>query len=177
MTAGRQERKSRLRRTLPKRAPGLLLGIALLGGLCAGIYAPNTGNAATTERIVVDRRTGLAIGGFDPVAYFTDAAPKIGKAEIEYGFAGATWRFRNEGNRAAFAEDPDVYMPRFGGYDPVAVARGVSVPGHPLFWLIAGERLYFFYSAQARSAFVAEPERIVAAAERKWSEVRRALTP
>ena len=32
---------------------------------------------------------------------------------------GAIWRFRNEGNRAAFAADPEVYMPRFGGYDPV----------------------------------------------------------
>jgi hypothetical protein len=55
---------------------------------------------------------------------------------------GAVWRFRNEGNRAAFAEHPEVYLPRFGGYDAVAIARGVSVPGHPLFWTITGERLY-----------------------------------
>ena len=38
----------------------------------------------------------------------------------------AVWRFRNEGNRAAFAEHPEVYLPRFGGYDPVTIARGVS---------------------------------------------------
>ena len=42
--------------------------------------------------------------------------------------------------------DPDVYMPRFGGYDPVGVARGVAVPGDPRLWLIADERLYLFYS-------------------------------
>ena len=75
----------------------------------------------------------------------------------------AVWRFRNEGNRAAFAEHPEVYTPRFGGYDPVAIARGASVPGHPLFWSVTGERLYLFYSAEARAAFLAEPGNIIEA--------------
>ena len=70
---------------------------------------------------------------------------------------------------------PDVYMPHFGGYDPVAVARGVSVPGHPLFWPVTGERLYLFYSAEARAAFLADPGRIIAARERKWPEVARTI--
>ncbi len=160
-----------------RKPRGLMFMGGLLAGLWGGIYAPAPGDAATTEYIVVDRQTGLAISGFDPVAYFTEAAPKVGKAEIEFGFAGATWRFRNEGNRAAFAEDPDVYMPRFGGYDPVAIARGASVPGHPLIWLVSGQRLYFFYSAKERASFAAEPERFIETAERRWSEVKRALTP
>ncbi len=67
---------------------------------------------------------------------------------------GAVWRFRNEGNRAAFAEHPEVYMPHFGGYDPVAIARDTSVPGHPLFWAVTGERLYLFYSDEARAEFL-----------------------
>ena len=83
--------------------------------------------AATTERIVVDRHTGLALYGFDPVAYFTDAEPLAGRAEFEWSFADAVWRFRNEGNRAAFVDRPEVYMPRFGGYDILAVARGAAV--------------------------------------------------
>ena len=52
-------------------------------------------------------------------------------------------------------------MPRFGGYDPVAVARGTSVPGNPLFWAVTGERLYLFYSDEARAAFLADPGRII----------------
>ena len=88
---------------------------------------------------------------------------------------GAVWRFRNEGNRAAFAEHPDVYMPRFGGYDPVAIARGTSVPGHPLFWTVTGERLYLFYSEEARADFLADPGRIIARATRKWSKVARTI--
>ena len=92
--------------------------------------------AATTERIVVDRHSGLAISGFDPVAYFTDAVPRKGIEDHELSSAGVTWRFRNEGNMAAFVADPDIYTPQFGGYDPVAVARGVAAAGHPQLWLI-----------------------------------------
>jgi hypothetical protein len=130
---------------------------------------------ATNVSIVTDPGTGLAIGGFDPVAYFTDAAAEPGRPEIEYNQAGTVWRFRNAGNRAAFAEHPEVYTPQFGGYDPVAITRGASLPGHPLFWLVTGQRLYLFYTVEARAAFAAGPQRMIAAAERKWPAVQRTL--
>jgi YHS domain-containing protein len=133
--------------------------------------------AATTERVVVNRHTGLAIDGYDPVAYFTDGAASLGRTRFEWRHAGATWRFRNEGNRAAFAADPEVYMPRFGGYDPIATARGVAVPGHPSLWLIAEGRLYLFYSDEARAQFADDPEQAIDAAERHWLEVVETLIP
>jgi hypothetical protein len=109
------------------------------------------------------------------VAYFTEGKPKVGRPATELRLDAAVWRFRNEGNRAAFAEHPEVYAPRFGGYDPVALAHGVSVPGHPLFWSVTGERLYLFYDAAARAAFLAEPGNIIERATRKWPEVERTL--
>jgi len=133
--------------------------------------------AATSERIVLDRHTGLAIHGFDPVAYFTDSKPRIGREELELSFAGVPWRFRNAGNRAAFAQHPDIYMPRFGGYDPVALARGVATPGHPHVWLLADDRLYLFHSIDAQSAFAAGPRDVIAAAQARWAEVRSTLLP
>jgi YHS domain-containing protein len=150
------------------------MGLALLLGGCP---YPQPSLAATTELIIVDPNRGLALSGFDPVAYFTNATPLIGRAEFEYHFAGATWRFRNEGNRAAFIANPEVYFPVFGGYDPVAVARGVGAPGHPQLWTIVGERLYLFYSPQAQKAFSSDPDRAAAAAERKWPVVMRTLSP
>ena len=133
--------------------------------------------AATTERIVVDWHTGLAISGFDPVAYFTDSAAVPGKADYEYGSGGARWRFRNEGNRAAFAANPEVYAPQFGGYDPIVLARGVATPGHPEIWLIAEKKLYLFYSAEDRAAFAADTETAAGAAEERWPQVERTLVP
>ena len=115
------------------------------------------------------------MSGFDPVAYFTDAKPEPGRPEYELSADGAAWRFRNEGNRAAFAAHPEVYRPAFGGYDPVAIARERGVPGHPLLWTVSGERLYLFYSEQDRADFLADPARVVAAAERKWPAVEQSI--
>jgi YHS domain-containing protein len=150
------------------------LGVGLL--LSTGLPLP-PGQAATTGRVVVDSNRGLALSGFDPVAYFTNAKPLMGRGDLEMSFAGATWRFRNEGNRAAFAENPEVYLPMFGGHDPVAVARGTATPGHPQIWLISGERLYLFYNSEAREAFSADPEAMAAEAARKWADVLLTISP
>lgn len=147
------------------------LTLGLLAALTCATVAP----AAAPEPLVVNPKTGLALSGFDPVAYFTDGKPQFGRPELEFRNNGAVWRFRNEGDRAAFADHPEVYMPRFGGYDPVAVARGTSVPGHPLFWAVSGERLYLFYRAEARAEFLADPGGVIARATRKWPEVARSI--
>lgn len=133
--------------------------------------------AAARDPIVVNPDTGLALSGIDPVAYFTDRKPVFGRPDLELGRFGTVWRFRNPGNRDAFAADPQVYMPQFGGYDPVAIERGRAVPGHPLIWTVMGERLYLFYSDADRAAFLADAERIAAAAARKWPDVARAASP
>lgn len=170
MTAARQERKSR--RLLAIAAA--LIGLMALAG--AGLRPVHL-HAATTDQVVTNRYTGLAIDGFDPVAYFVDAEPKLGRAGLEFRHAGATWRFANEGNRAAFKVDPDVYMPRFGGHDPIAIARGAATAGHPRLWRIANQRLYLFYNVDGRSAFGKNPEGAIEAAERHWPEVLHTLTP
>ena len=133
--------------------------------------------AATTERVVTDRHTGLAISGFDPVAYFTDAVPRLGLSDYELASAGVTWRFRNEGNMAAFAADPEIYAPQFGGYDPVGIARGVATAGHPQVFLIHDKRLYLFQSAETRAQFAADPDAVRLPALEKWPDVQRELIP
>ncbi len=158
-----------------RKAWAVPLCIAIAAAVPTGPAAPAL--AATTERIVADRLTGFAIGGFDPVAYFTDGKPVPGRAEFELSSAGVVWRFANEGNRAAFAANPEVYAPQFGGYDPIAIARGVSTAGHPEIWLISNSRLYLFYNATAREAFAANPDAARLAAEEKWPEVMRTLVP
>ncbi len=66
-------------------------------------------------------------------------------------------------------------MPRYGGYDPVAVARGVAVAGNPLLWVVNRQRLYLFYSNAARAQFANNFDKIVADAEAKWPGVSGTL--
>jgi hypothetical protein len=98
MTAARRQRKSR------RRTAVFFVALAGLGlWLPVGI-APLA--AATTERVVSDPNSGLAISGFDPVAYFTDAVPKLGLPEFELRFAGVTWRVPQRGQPRGLSGQP-----------------------------------------------------------------------
>ena len=166
MTAARQKRK--------RFYAGFMAAAGVLVLASAGLRAVM---AATTERIVVDWHSGLAIGGYDPVAFFTNGRALPGSPDFEFRYAGAIWRFHNMGNRAAFAAEPEIYMPQFGGYDPIGVTRGIAVAGNPNVWLVSGQRLYLFYDRARMEKFAADAERIAAEAARKWPELKRALSP
>ena len=152
--------------------------IASLASLFCAValgFSGSEAQSATTERVVVNHVTGLAIEGYDPVAYFVDAQPEVGLEDFEASAAGAVWRFRNEGNRASFVAHPEVYGPQFGGYDPVDLARGVTVAGNPRFWLISGQRLYLFSREEARDAFGADPAHVLHEADARWPALQQDL--
>jgi hypothetical protein len=166
MTAERQERY--------RRRFGAAI-FAVFAGICT-VWGGFAAYASTTERVVVNRFSGLAIEGFDPVAYFTDGQPVRGLPDFEAAEAGAVWRFQNEGNRAFFLAHPEIYGPQFGGYDPIDVARGVTFAGNPRFWVVSGERLYLFGLEAHRDAFAADPQRYLRQASVRWPQLEQGLS-
>ena len=148
---------------------------ALLAGFFGVLCLDLTALASTTERVVVNRYSGLAIEGFDPVAYFTDSQAAQGVADFEASEAGAVWRFRSEGNRASFVAHPEIYGPQFGGYDPVDLGRGVTYAGNPRLWVVAGQRLYLFGREENRDAFAADPSRFLKDATTRWPALEQGL--
>lgn len=144
----------------------LMLPLAAAGGALASIAG---------ELVVADRRAGIALYGFDPVSYFLEGSAEMGKPAHELIFAGFAWHFRSEANRVAFRAQPDVYVPRFGGYDPVALQRGVPVAGHPAIFAVHGGRLFLFQQPENRAEFLAKPDTVVEAARMNWPNVRRSL--
>ena len=162
-----------LRRRERKGSVGVIRALfALSAVLC--LPAPALAQA-TTERVVVNRFTGLAIFGFDPVAYFTDTEAARGDDRFEAVHDHAVWRFRNAGNKAAFVSHPEVYAPQVGGHDPVDVARGKVVAGLPTVWTVHAQRLYLFSSETSRTAFAANPEGFAQSAQRRWPKLRSEL--
>jgi hypothetical protein len=127
-----------------------------------------------TERIVMDRYSGFAIAGYDPVAYFAAGTPVAGLPQFEAIWKGAAWRFANEGNRAVFMASPETYAPNFGGYDGEAMARGVATAGNPKIFAITGNRLFLFRDTASRSAFLASGE-LPAKAQSAWPLVEKTL--
>lgn len=152
----------------------------ILAGLVMAVFAAAAAlpaGAATSERIVSDPRTGIALYGYDPVAYFIDKAARPGQAEYEFRFAGLTWRFRSEANRAAFIRSPETYVPEFGGYDPLAVGTGVPLEGNPAFFTVHGRKLFLFAREESLAKFLANPANLIGAADSAWPAVQRKLVP
>jgi YHS domain-containing protein len=128
------------------------------------------------EMVISDLWTGAAIAGYDPVAYFVEQHAVSGNPAYQLVHEGTLWHFANEANRAAFRDQPRAYVPAFGGYDPVAMASGLTVAGTPRFFLIQEGRLYLFRREENRAAFAANPQ-LAAEAQKFWPELRRQLSP
>jgi len=174
MTLQRQEANRMAAK--PHFRPGsALIALGLLAGLGGALALASMALASTTERVVTNRYSGLAIEGYDPLAYFIDARPRVGLPDFEVAEGGAVWRFTNEGNRDSFIAHPDIYGPQYGGYDPVDLARGVTVGGNPLFWTVAGDRLYLFGREDTRDAFAANPAPYLKEAKARWPALEQQL--
>ena len=92
--------------------------------------------------------SGVAIGGYDPVAYFSGEA-REGDAEITATHDGTTYRFASEANRDAFNEDPEKYTPEYGGFCATAMSEGKIFEVDPTNFKVDGDRLFLFYKGEA----------------------------
>lgn len=124
-----------------------------------------------TDRVSHHVVAGVAIFGFDPVAYLADGRPRAGRAEIERVWNGAAWRFATKANAAAFDAAPETYAPLFGGYDAQAMRRGIEVAADPAVFAVSDGHLMLFRNAQARDAFLKE-EGAMAQAKAGWAKLR-----
>jgi len=154
---------------------GCMLGAAWLMVAVTTVAPAGPASAGDMRHYWTDTQTGLAIGGYDPLAYFVDGKPRLGSTEFEAEWAGVHWRFVNAGNRAAFLDAPEFYAPQFGGYSAYAVAQGRAVQGNPLIWAVQRQRLYLFYSPAHKHLWQSEPDEIAAAAATVWPRLELTL--
>lgn len=110
----------------------------------------------------------LAIHGYDPVAYFVEGAPRLGRADLTVEHGGAVWRFSSATNQRMFAEQPGRYLPAFGGHCAYGVSRGYLVKIDPEAWSIVEGRLYLNYDLGVRATWLKDVKGYVREAERHW---------
>ena len=61
-------------------------------------------------------KDGVAIKGYDTVAYFTKGRALRGTKEFQHKWQNAKWFFSNEEHLRLFQEKPDKYAPQYGGF-------------------------------------------------------------
>jgi YHS domain-containing protein len=115
---------------------------------------------------------GIAIHGYDPVAYFADGQPVEGKSEFQIEWKGATWRFASAEHREMFKADPEKYAPKYGGYCAWAVAHGSTADVDPKnAWKIAEGKLYLNYSSKIQSEWNQDIPGYIQKADANWPGV------
>lgn len=115
---------------------------------------------------------GLAIKGYDPVAYFTDGRPVEGTSDFEHEWNGATWRFASAAHRDLFAADPGKYAPQYGGYCAWAVSQNKKAPIDPEAWRIVEGKLYLNYSLKVQKTWEVDIPGFIKLGDANWTRLR-----
>lgn len=145
-----------------------LMGGTALAVLTLAAAAPAQASEPAIYTGIFD---GVALGGYDPVAYFEGGAPLEGSAAHSVDWQGAEWRFASAENRARFIADPEAYAPQFGGYCAWAVAEGYTAHGDPHVWSIVDGRLYLNYSARVHRRWERDVPGFISRADANWPGV------
>lgn len=137
---------------------------ALSLALAAALALPAPGAAADS----VFAPGGIAIGGYDPVAYFVAGQPQPGSAEHALKWRGVLWYFSSAENMTAFEMNPKGYAPQYGGYCAYALAQGEVAGSDPRSFAIHEGRLYLTQSEGLRARWVKDIATHVAAGDANW---------
>lgn len=96
---------------------------------------------------------GIAIRGYDTVAYFTQSKPVEGKDEFSTEWSDATWKFSSQEHLDLFVENPEKYAPQYGGYCAYGVAQMNLVKIEPDQWTIIDDKLYLNFNAKLNNTW------------------------
>lgn len=137
----------------------------------AALPAAFAATRATAMSPEIFQDGGIAINGYDPVAYFTEGAPVEGSAEFTADYMGATFRFSSADNKAMFEADPAKFAPQYGGYCAYAVSKGGVATTQPDAWTVHEGKLYLNYNTTVRGIWSEDIPGNISKANENWPAV------
>ena len=120
---------------------------------------------------------GVAIMGYDPVAYFTEGKPVKGSEKFSYDWLGTPWHFASENHQQMFISEPDKYAPQYGGYcaPEVATTGSATINIDPKAFKIIDGKLYLVYDPGSAAFFEDNSKELVPKANDNWPKVQATL--
>jgi YHS domain-containing protein len=143
---------------------------ALLAWLLVPLWL-HAGVPGSTSPLNLDA-SGLALLGYDPVAYFDTGKPTPGKPTITASYGGARYLFATPTHRRMFLENPARYLPQFGGFCAVGTSFGEKVDVDPKTGKVVNGKLYLNNGPKAQSIFDSDPAHTISKAEQNWPNVK-----
>lgn len=117
-------------------------------------------------------KQNLALGGYDPVAYFTLGKATAGKTEFSAVHEGATYRFASAAHRSTFVATPARFLPQYGGYCAYAASQGYKADADPKAWHVIDGRLFVNYNASVAKSWAAKSAGYIKAGDANWARVK-----
>ncbi len=114
---------------------------------------------------------GVALQGYDPVAFFTDGKPVQGSTAHMMTHNGVAYQFASAAHRNTFAANPAKYLPAYGGYCAMGVAIGKKLDADPMLWRIVDGKLYLNVNADAQQMWLKGTPKHIASADERWQAV------
>jgi YHS domain-containing protein len=114
---------------------------------------------------------GVAVKGYDPVAYFSMDKHVKGSSNFEYEWKGAKWRFSTDNHKKLFIKNPDTYAPRYGGYCAYGVAVDALFDIQPEAWTIVDGKLYLNKNLDVRETWKKDIPGNIKKADMNWPGV------
>jgi len=145
----------------------MVLAAAGFGAFTMAV-APSNDNDAAPLAAVINQTDGVAIDGYDPVAYFVDGEPARGTPRFEMEYQGSIYRFSSEENLEAFSRDPSAYLPQLGGYSVFGMAKGKRYDINPTAFDIIDGKLYLSRNRKVRELWQVNLEGFINRAEENW---------
>ena len=131
----------------------------------------HAGVPGSTSPINVDAQ-GLALRGYDPVAYFKDGTPTRGSENLSASYGGARYLFASESHRKLFLENPRKYIPQYGGFCAVGTSFGEKVDVDPQTGKIVHGKLYLNNGPKALEIFNRDTRSTISRANQNWPTVK-----
>src|SRR5512134_706734 len=123
----------------------------------SSVGALSATTAVAGELVNVAGASGIAVGGYDPVAFFTDGKPMAGDPGITSTYKGAKYLFASKAHKASFEADPEKYVPQFGGFCAYGAALGALFPVDISTWQIQNGKLYLNLNPAISAEFNKDP--------------------
>src|SRR5215471_2765107 len=130
--------------------PSRMISTACVAFVLATLIAPSVRAESASDVNLID---GIALHGFDPVAYFTQHKAVKGDAQLTAVYKGVTYEFASKEDQAAFQASPEKYVPQYGGFCAFATSVGVKADIDPHEFAIHDGKLYVNNSDRAQKLF------------------------
>jgi YHS domain-containing protein len=151
------------------RLLSVALAVTAVTALCAG-------SVLADDSVNTGYFGGVAIMGYDTVAYFTDGKAVKGSEEFSYDWLGTPWHFASKKHQEMFMSEPVKYAPQYGGYCAGEVLNGsVTINVDPEAFKIIDGKLYLIYDKVHIEQFAANAGDEVPKADTNWPVVKAKL--